>query len=265
MTVMPDIKANELGGCGDSGKNCQQTGEMIMTMLMQLARESASDGSIRIAELSRITGVIKGMAPIYEMARRRCQAEQMCQSIAFRRSQILGRIIAHPLEPLLFACPPVLSRAMLTPLFDTVRLIIGDTTYALLEERAREIYFGMLKTYDYFEWQPFYDDPEVVRLFNEVIAKLAHAFCTYDDTKRWFIGHMDALLDGRDGLNFGQAEFFTVFTALLRPLQLSAEASPYRARLEQDMHGESGTIQSFLDVFLSDKKRFKKVEAVLRN
>ena len=242
--------------------NCLETGKLISALVMQLAEEASVAGMVSLEELGRILKGVEATSPLFDMTFRRCQQDQLSRSVAFRRTQILGRVIAQPLEPLLVACPPALDRRWLPPLFEGVRGMVGDTNYTALDERARVIYFSQLKTFDYFEWSRFYADDQVTGLFTVVMLMLARAFRNYEGGKRKFIALMCAAMAGEDKTLF-PALYFTLLTAMLRPLTLAGGVSPHRAYIEARMaQADRDTIDAFSDAFHADKRRHKKTPGI---
>jgi hypothetical protein len=244
-----------------SAHECQQTGKLITSLMLDLAKEVSSAGSVSLSDLARIARIIETMDPLFEMAKGRCRKSTACKSIHYRRTQLLGRILAQPLESLLYACPPLLDRTLLTPLFSAIARMIGEAAYGSFEEEARRLYFSMLAKTDHFEWEPYYGHEEAMTLYCRVFAKLATAFCAYNDAKKDFIGQMRVATQ----TSFGFDEYFTLLGAIARPLQLPGEVSRHRGHMEVFLpRSERKAIDNFITVFTQDRLNWKSLAPMRR-
>jgi hypothetical protein len=246
---------------------CREASRTVTALIMQLAAEASVNETISLGRLRRILASIESTNDLHRRASHRCRSARLTGSIAFRRQHILGRIIAQPLEPLLFATPPVLQRGMLMPLFETVRAMIGDETYAKLDQDAKDLYFGMLTEADHFEWDPFYSHQQTIALYCDLAMLLTKLFCEYNYARDSFIYRMNAQLGGTESDKVFTAEhFFTILNAFLRPLQVPADQSPRRAWLEATRpRSEYGAIDAFIEVLQADRRRWRKLqEAAVR-
>lgn len=240
---------------------CQQTGKTVTALILELARERAVDGRVNLHDLARISQVVEAMEPIYAMSWSRCRRNTVCQGVAYRRNQLLGRILAQPLESLLFACPPILTRPVLSPLFATVASLVGDSVYCGFEDKARTIYFHMLGEAEYFDWEPYYTCEQSISLFCKVTALMARRFRVYSDAKTDFIGTMKAAVP-----TFTHDDYYLIMAGITRPLQMEPEVSPHRAYLEASLpRSECNAVDTFLSAFHADRARWKSLAAVRRD
>lgn len=240
---------------------CQETGKTIASLILELARERASGGRVELTELTRITQAVEAMEPLYRMSWSRCRQHVRSQGIAYRRNQLLGRILAQPLESLLFACPPILTRRVLTPLFSTIAHLVGDSVYGAYEDEARRIYFSLLRDVEQFEWEPYYSCEQSLSLFCKVTAMLSRRFLVYTEAKNDFIGAMKAAIP-----EFSLDDYHLIMGSLTRPLQIAAGASRHRAYLEACLpRSDCNAVDNFLNAFHADRARWKTLAAIRRN
>ena len=242
------------------GQECRATGRTVSTLVLQLAEEVSSDGQVPLSELERILEAIDGMGMIFEMSKTRCIKNSRCNGIAYRRNQLLGRILAQPLESQLFACPPILRRNLLSPMFSAISKMVGESLFGELEQKARNVYFAMLSSRDHFEWSPFYESKDSISSYCQLMVLLSCAFRVYAEAKKEFIGLMKAA----DPI-FALDDYFLLMCGLTRPLKLAATVSWHRSFMEQALLvSERRQIDNFLLVLEGDRAQWKALPRMRR-
>lgn len=245
-------------------EQCREAARTVTSLILQLASEAAVNGQISLVRLRRILASVEETHELHRVSSTRCRNARLVHSIAFRRTHILGRIIAQPLEPLLVATPPALERGALLPMFETIRSMIGEETFSQLDQDAKDLYFAMLKTADHFEWDPFYNHGSSIALYCDIAMLLTRVFREYDHARNSFIAAMNARLGGSEQDKvFTQDHFFTIFGSFLRPLQLPAQLSSRRAHLESSRpRTEWAAVDAFIEILQADRKRWRKLQEV---
>lgn len=234
------------------GKECRATGRSVTAIMLQLAEEASSNGQISLSELQRIAQAVDGMGLIFEMSKTQCIMNSRCKGISHRRKQLLGRILAQLLESHLFACPPILRRDLLTPMFTAIAKMVGEPLFNGLEQKVRALYFSLLSAQDHFEWSPFYENQDSISSYCQLMVLVSQAFRNYAEAKNEFISLMKNSVPG-----FALDDYFILMCGLTHPLKLTPDISHHRAFLEHALlASERRHIDSLLEALEQDRKRY---------
>lgn len=234
-------------------KECRATGRSVTALMLQMAEEASSNGQVALSELQRIAQAVDGMNLIFEMSKTQCIMNSHCEGISHRRKQLLGRILAQLLESQLVACPPVLRRDLLSPMFTAIAKMVGEPLFNGLEQKVRALYFSLLSAQDHFEWSPFYENKDSISSYCQLMTLVSQAFHNYAEAKKEFIGLMKTTVPG-----FTQYDYFLLMCGLTQPLKLAPNVSHHRAFLEHALlFSERRHIDNFLEALDQDSKKWK--------
>lgn len=150
-----------------------------------------------------------------------------------RRADAFGRLIIHPLNPMLNDGP--LNRGLLPNIFSFIHLVLGEDadTYG---ERCRDIVQSLRDSKgDEYGWDDFYEDDRAKLVLWHTLVRIAASFKRWDVRKEWFIklmhyrpttislGSNTFVTRDHDHAEeprvFGEREFCLFFQALFEPLK----------------------------------------------
>lgn len=235
---------------------------MVLDALISGVGEKFKGPDIPAAEVLRIVEATKNSSDLDHFYRasfaeliRLMEDENRHKS----RTNAFGRLIVHPLSPLFER--GVLDRRVIGNFFFFVRSLFGDQLEAFAEEAqavAEELH-GVGAIDDQADWDRFYADPRMRRIYFAVMARVMKSFRVFEQRKDWIVKIMQhdpstvglssnvfvaRQFDG-EALPFGDREFYLFFDSLIRPLGGLSEAD---AGIFKEASGEEPRplIQNFL-------------------
>lgn len=199
------------------------------------------------AAMHAFTASSPHLSRLFEEASAACRAGFERSRHAHKRRDSFGRLIVQPFASLLddhFSAPgepPRLSRAMISPFFGALHLMLGEE---FLSDRHRRCDAVMAEIQAHhgidFDWEVFHADKRMRVVLANTLFEIAGSFENFERRMDWFIGIVN---QGLDGTPFTRAHFAAMMMALfgyirdhrLRPAgndQLKALTESFLVNLE---------------------------------
>lgn len=160
-------------------RRCFDVLDLVSDVVMRLAQERASDGSLRLDELRRILDLMRASnSPLpraFEAQEARCRrAFRPAVRHASSRNDVFRRLMVRPFETLLEGDPPAFPRCFLANYFELVEAAFADKLKHY-DDRAREIFQDMLVTHgNDLAWEVFFNDPRARAILGHGLTRLMH-------------------------------------------------------------------------------------------
>lgn len=158
-------------------RQCFDVLALMSDVVMRLAEERASDGSIRLDELRRIFELTRGAgSPLlraFEAQEVRCRhAFRPAVRHATSRNDVFRRLMVRPFETLLEGEPPAFPRCFLGNYFELVEAAFADKLKHY-DDRAREIFQDMLVSHGHdLAWEVFFNDARARAILGHGLTRL---------------------------------------------------------------------------------------------
>lgn len=211
----------------------RKTANMVLDALLLAVREGYADKPLHLEDLTRIVEATKASTDLDHFYRASFdELQRVAEDDARRTTRInaFGRLVVHPLSEHFEAGR--LDRRVIGNFFFFIRSLFGDrieefadTANAVAEEfRAK----GELEN-----WDGFYADPRMKRIYYEVMARVVRAFKIFETRRDWLMKvmqhdptntalsstvYVERSFDG-EAMPFGPREFYLFFDSLIRPLR----------------------------------------------
>ncbi len=222
---------------GHGPEHLRKTTNVVLDALIRAAEQALHGHAIDMRTLEALVAELKDSAAFddfYHRSYRELMEVVEGESLEQRRVNAFGRLMLHPLSPLL--SQGRLDRILVPNIFSFLRMVVGDEEEARYSEICKTIVKALRDDLgDAFTWDAFYDDPEAKIIFWHVLVKISASFKRYDLRKDWFIKLMQyrpttvSLASNafvtkehspyEDPIRFGEREFCMFFHALFDPLQ----------------------------------------------
>lgn len=206
---------------------------MVLDALLRGVREGYAQRPLAATDLERIVEATRNSTDLDHFYRAsfdelmRLMAEEQNRKA---RVNAFGRLIVHPLEPLFESGE--LDRRVIGNFFFFVRSLFGEQLDEFAEQAATVAEELQIAGDKPFDWQRFYADPRMKRIYYTVMQRVVRAFRVFETRKDWVMKvmqhdpttvslsstvYIERSFDGQP-LPFGDAEFYKFFDYLVRPL-----------------------------------------------
>jgi hypothetical protein len=239
-------------GVSNLGSPCHRTANFAIRAFAGALESQARDGLVSVEAIRRLRDALARepgpLAPSFASAEHSCvsafQARQMHQV----RRNYVGRIVVKRLGDLVADDGPDLSRSQLGPLFNALRIIIGEEVYESLQDQCSQV-LATLDADDPGRWDAFYAHPEIRLIGERICVSLARSFRRFEPRKEWFLTVMNSNLASQSlgssafvvrkpaavpvsGRYFGEVQLARLLTALFAPFRDLAgdDARAFEAR-----------------------------------
>ena len=221
---------------GERGpQHLRKTTNVVLDALVSAVEQAGRGQSVGMSLLESIVSELKVSASFndfYHRSYREMMDIVEGEKREQRRSNAFGRLVMHPLSPLLE--DGSLDRALVTNTFSFLHLVLGDEA-EVYAKRCTDIVQALKEDLgDQFTWDLFYEDTEAKLVLWHTLVHISASFKRYELRKDWFIKLMqyrpaavslasNAFVtrehdSNEEPLVFGEREFCMFFHALFDPL-----------------------------------------------
>lgn len=150
---------------------------LMSDVILRLAEEQATDGTLHLDELRRILETTRSAgSPLlraFQMQEKRCRhAFRPAARHATSRNDVFRRLMVRPFETLLEGEPPGFPRQFLTNYFELVEAAFGDKLKQY-DQRAREVFQDMLVSHgNDLAWEVFFNEPRARAILAHGLSRL---------------------------------------------------------------------------------------------
>lgn len=191
---------------------CKNTFDMTVRIVINAIREKMSHGTVTEDDLGEIEKALivdnAHVEAFCHSVHERCMSSAKLDLLIPPRTNAYGRVMVQPLEQLIDKRKRRMSQKQLANYFHMLSSILGRETYEKNHDSLAELMRSEIRDHGSdFDWERFYNHPQVATMRLETLATIAKAFKSFEQRMIWFINIMESSFEHPENPSEGTLQF----------------------------------------------------------